>query len=441
MHPPFASQNTRREYYRVHCLAFLICILCSASLFAQTSGDSPKPMKAFILAGQSNMQGHARVATLDYIKDDPQTAEWYQKIIRADGSAIQHDAIRISYLTGNREADFAIDGPLTTGFGARRSVEESGVQESDLKIGPELTFGITVHEQLGEPVLLIKTAWGGKSLYYDFRPPSAGVYPRSKDDIEKDRHPEDRSGHYYRLMIKHVQEVLSDPKQVHPQFDSDAGYEVAGFVWFQGWNDMVNRGVYPQKPDPQKLAEQDQNRFVKYSDWMADFIRNVRRDLDAPRMPFVIGVMGVGGDQPNEGNAQFRAAMAAPASLPEFQGNVLAVPTATFWDADLAAIDAKRGQVRQMGYYLRTKHKNHANADGKMTKQDQQAYLAKFEEDLITPAEKDLWQRGASNAGYHYLGCGKTFVRMGTAFAEAILSMQSQRSDGKSPLSLAPFRN
>jgi alpha-galactosidase len=76
-----------------------------------------------------------------------------------------------------------------------------------------------------------------------------------------------------------------------------------------------------------------------------------------------------------------------------------------------------------MGYYLRTKHKNHANADGSMTDQQQRAYLQEFEAKLITPAEAALWKRGASNAGYHYLGCAKTFALMGRAFAEADLAI------------------
>jgi alpha-galactosidase len=77
-----------------------------------------------------------------------------------------------------------------------------------------------------------------------------------------------------------------------------------------------------------------------------------------------------------------------------------------------------------MGYFLRTKHKNHANADGSMTEQQQREYLKQFEAKLISPEEATLWKRGASNAGYHYLGCAKTFALMGQAFAEAVLALQ-----------------
>jgi hypothetical protein len=161
---------------------------------------------------------------------------------------------------------------------------------------------------------------------------------------------------------------------------------------------------------------------------LAHFIRDVRKDLKAPQMPFVIGVIGVGGFQANVQTLELRKAMAAPASLPEFQGNVAAVETAPIWDAPLAAVAEKHQEVRQMGFYLRSKHKNYANADGSMTDKQQQEHLKEFEAKLITPAEAALWKRGASNAGYHYLGCAKTFALMGQAFAEANLKLIKNES-------------
>jgi alpha-galactosidase len=140
-------------------------------------------------------------------------------------------------------------------------------------------------------------------------------------------------------------------------------------------------------------------------------------------MPFVIGVMGVGGVNANEGTIAFREAMSAPSLLPEFKGNVTAVPTAPFWSEELGAIDEKRGKVRQMARYLNNKHKDYANADGHMSDEEKREYLKTFEAGLITPGEVAMWKRGASNAGYHYLGCAKTFALMGAHFAEANLQM------------------
>ena len=84
------------------------------------------------------------------------------------------------------------------------------------------------------------------------------------------------TGVYYRLMIDHVKKVLADPKHVIPEYDSQQGYELAGFVWFQGFNDMVDHHVYPGHNQP--------DRFNLYSELLAHFIRDVRRDLDAPKL-------------------------------------------------------------------------------------------------------------------------------------------------------------
>jgi len=134
--------------------------------------------------------------------------------------------------------------------------------------------------------------------------------------------------------------------------------------------------------------------------------------------------MGVGGKNPNEKNAAFRNAMAATADIPDLKGLVTPIQTAEFWDAALAAIDDKRGKIRQMRYLLRTENKNHANKDGDMTPQQQNDFVTKYESELITAAERAQWERGASNAGYHYLGCAKTFAVMGEAFANAILEQR-----------------
>lgn len=229
------------------------------------------------------------------------------------------------------------------------------------------------------------------------------------------------SGRFYHFMIDHVKSVLADPKRVCPAYNPADGYEVAGFVWFQGFNDLVDGGTYPNGPDGKTRD------YSKYSEWLADFIRDVRNDLKAPKMPFVIGVLGVDGLNAKGGTISFREAMAAPASLPEFKGNVAAVDTAPFWSEELAAIDAKRASVKQMGYLLRVKDKNAPNKDGSMDEAQQKEYLKKFEAETISEKEATMWTRGASNAGYHYLGCAKTFALMGKAFAEANLEMLEGR--------------
>jgi alpha-galactosidase len=392
-----------------------------------------KPLKVFILAGQSNMEGHAKIETFDYIGDDPATAPLLKMMRGADGKPAVAEGAWISYLTGRYDGSANGEGVgrVTAGFGARgeQPTKDGG------KIGPEFTFALTMDAALAEPVLLIKTAWGGRSLHTDFRPPSAG--PFELNDYQKRLYygppghgvPRDMNvwleekkkdtGRFYKMMIEHVKEVLADPKRVVPNYDAAQGYEIAGFVWLQGFNDMVDGHVYPAHGKP--------GRFDKYSEWLAHFIRDVRRDVGAPKMPFVIGVMGVGGPDAGVDTQEFRKAMAAPAALPEFKGNVIAVETSPFWSEELEAIDKKREKVSQMRHFLNSKHKNHANADGKMTEEQKREYLKKYEAEVISPAEAALWKRGASNAGYHYLGCAKTFALMGKAFAEATLTMMKNQ--------------
>jgi alpha-galactosidase len=397
--------------------------------------STPKPLKVFILAGQSNMEGHAKIETFDYIGDDPATSSLLKMMRGADGKPSVCDHTWISYFTGKYDgsANGEGTGKLTAGFGARDIATKSNG-----KIGPEFAFGLTMDAALKEPVLIIKTAWGGRSLHTEFRPPSAGPY--ELNDYQKKLYygppghgvPKDmnqwlaekkrETGRFYRYMVEHVKSVLADPKRVVPDYDAQAGYEIAGFIWLQGFNDLVDSHTYPEVPKGSTT-----NRFAKYSEVLAHFIRDVRKDFIAPKMPFVIGVLGVDGTNASASTRQFREAMTAPSLLPEFKGNVIAVPTTPFWSEELGAIDKKREKVSQMSYYLNSKHKDHANADGHMTEAEKREYLKKYEAEIITPAEAALWKRGASNAGYHYLGCAKTFALMGKAFAEATLQMMKEQ--------------
>jgi hypothetical protein len=420
MHCPVVTY----QYFMKHITAFLITAFFAA-------GVEAKPLKVFILAGQSNMEGHAKIETFDYIGDDPATAPLLKMMRGADGKPKVCDGAWISYFTGTGDQNGEGFGKMTAGYGSRQKPDQDGG-----KIGPEFTFGLTMDAALDQPILIIKTAWGGKSLHTDFRSPSAGPYQLSSFQLEnypkQEGHgiPKDfeqwkvekaqATGHYYRLMMEHVKKVLGDVKRVYPEYDPAQSYELGGFVWLQGFNDMVDSHVYPghNKPD----------RFALYSELLAHFIRDVRKDLAAPKLPFVIGVMGVGGlkDQ-SEGMVAFRQAMAAPAGMPEFKGNVVAVQTAPFWSDELGAVAEKRDQLNQMRHFLDSKHKDHPNADGHMTDAQKQEYLKEFEAKLISPAEVALWKRGASNAGYHYLGCAKTFALMGKGFAEANIEMMKQQ--------------
>jgi alpha-galactosidase len=331
-------------------------ILTGALLCTLTPSIFAKPLKVFILAGQSNMEGHAEISTFDYIGKDPATAPLLKEMRNPDGTPRVCNQVWMSYLTGpyDGSANGEGVGNLTAGFGARgdQPTQPSG------KIGPEFTFGIFMEKELKEPILIIKTAWGGRSLNTEFRPPGAGPYKLPKEiQDEWDKHPqgahgipklEERrkwqaakdaaSGVFYRMMVEHVKKVLADPKRVCPAYDPEDGYELAGFVWLQGFNDLVDGTTYPN------------GNYDEYSRLLAHFIRDVRKDLSAPKMPFVIGVLGVEGEK----NVNFRKAMAAPASMPEFKGNVVAVDTAPFWDTAIEAAEPKQGQYNEIVGTART---------------------------------------------------------------------------------------
>ncbi len=407
----------------------VIASVIAGVLAVSATGATAKPLKVFILAGQSNMEGPGAISTFDYIGDDPATAPLLKMMRGPDGTPTVCDQAWISYLTGFGDKNFTLTGKLTAGYGSMWGQDPTKPGKS---IGPEFTFGLTMSAALKEPILIIKAAWGGKSLNTDFRSPSAGPFEMPKETLEMwAKYPQgahgvpkaedvskvlaDRAaqaGVYYRLMMEHVKKTLADIQRIYPEYDPNQGFEIAGFAWLQGWNDMCDRQVYPN------------NNYALYSELLAHFIRDVRKELNAPKMPFVIGVMGVGGiqDTPNA----FRQAMAAPAALPEFKGTVLAVETAPFWDKRLGEIEAKHAKVSQMASILNSKNKGGPNEDGKMTQEQQQAYLKEFRAKLITPEDDAAWKSGASNAGYHYLGCAKTFALMGKAFAEANLSMMKQ---------------
>ena len=254
------------------------------------------PVKVFILAGQSNMEGQAVVdldgndynggkGTLKALLADPSRSERLGHLRNDRGEWAVRDDVWVWY---QREDQPLLAGPLTVGF---------SVYGDTHHFGPELQFGHVVGDHFTNQVLLIKTAWGGKSLYRDFRPPSSGG----------------EVGPYYKAMLADVRRALANLATDFPG-DGDRSYELAGFVWYQGWND----GVDPENAVP----EYEQN--------LVNLIKDVRKDLNAPNLPVVIGELtGPWVDAPGAW-ATLRKAQAAAAARPEFAGTVAFVETHDF---------------------------------------------------------------------------------------------------------------
>ena len=133
----------------------LLCLLATSA--------RAQPVRVFVLAGQSNMQGHAHIRTLEHLGMDSAGKSLLEAIQNADGSPKVCDRVWISSIGSAPDEK---TGQLTVGYGA---------SQNGPKIGPELTFGLTMEQLVDGPILIIKTAWGGKSLNTDFRPPSAGA--------------------------------------------------------------------------------------------------------------------------------------------------------------------------------------------------------------------------------------------------------------------------
>lgn len=386
---------------------------CLALLAAAAAPAADKPLKVFILAGQSNMQGHASIATFDSLADDPKTAPLLKDMRTPDGKPRVCEKVWISSVgcLGDAYSDLREKhGKLTAGFGAPAD-----------KIGPEFTFGLTMEKRLGEPVLLIKTAWGGRSLHTDFRPPSAGPYAWSEyelaqlkrrgDDLDKVKAEKAKAtGVYYREMIAHVQKVLKYVKRVVPDYDEKQGYELAGFVWFQGFNDYVGFWEYPEQNKP--------GGYDRYAELLGHLIRDVRKDLSAPKLPVVIGVMGIDGlkGDTKAPMMHFRAAQRKAAALPEFKGNVVAVETAPFWDDDL---DALHGRWERVSNKL---EQDFRKMNPKPTEKAKEQARATAREAEFKPDELKRLRAGVSNGGYHYLGAAKILAPIGKAFADALVT-------------------
>ncbi|MCP5556747.1 MAG: hypothetical protein H7A55_03250 [Verrucomicrobiaceae bacterium] len=388
-------------------LLFLVAFALSASA---------KPLQVFILAGQSNMQGHAKVSTFEHVGMDPATKPMLNEMQNADGTPKVCERVWISSIGC---ADTEQIGKLTAGFGA---------SQNGPKIGPEFTFGLYMQKVSDAPILIIKTSWGGKSLNTDFRPPSAGPYvfnetqlaalqKQGKDIAAIKAEKEKETGAYYRLMVEHVKTVLADIKRVVPGYDSSQGYELAGFAWFQGWNDMVDQGTYPNRDKP--------GGYDAYAEVMAHFIRDVRKDLNAPKLPFVIGVIGVGGPTSEYGPDQhryksthqnIRDAMAAPAKLPEFKGSVTAVLTENYWDRELKAARFKEETIKQQAKKLAK--------EGKMKPAVERVLTEKMRIEGLTDRERLVLDKGVSNAEFHYLGSAKILGGIGKGFAEAMAELK-----------------
>ncbi|MEO0726265.1 MAG: sialate O-acetylesterase [Bacteroidota bacterium] len=212
---------------------------------------TPSKMRVFVLAGQSNMQGFGTIddgenspGTLVNIMENDVNGDWSELGSVDDWTVL--DGASLYFANGNE----TVRSKVTVGQGANANL-----------FGPELMFAHQLDRYYDDPVLIIKTAWGGKNLAEDFRPPSAGG----------------TTGEFYNTMIQTVQDVTQNLGTEFPDIGVTE-YEISGFAWFQGWNDGAEDSF---------LAEYESN--------LHHLVADIRNDLNAPNLPIVIANSGHGG--------------------------------------------------------------------------------------------------------------------------------------------------
>ena len=346
-------------------------LLCLLLLPAQL--NAADVVRVYLLAGQSNMEGKATNKLYDHQATDAKTAKLFTRF-RKDDKWVKRDDVFIKFLQRH--------GELTLGYGNRG------------RTGLELAFGTTMDENFKEPVLLIKAAYGGHSLFEKFRPPSAGMpskeflanqLKREQDNIrrrnerQKKRNPkrkprplpelEDVTSRYGMSYKNMMNEVRTTQKHYQKMFPALKGKKLkfSGFVWFQGWNDQYG------------------GRQNHYAENMRHFINDVRKDLNEPKLPFVIAVMGQNGSTPAKGAMRtIQEAQLAMQHRPEFKGNVMAVRTDLLVDKAAEKLYPK--------------------------------WRKNFEK----------WKLTGSDFKYHYMGSAIWFNRIGDATASAMLKLQGK---------------
>jgi hypothetical protein len=170
-------------------------------------------------------------------------------------------------------------------------------------------------------------------------------------------------GSSYRNMMTEVKDVFENYETLFAELKGRK-LEVAGFAWFQGFNDQW--GDAPGE----------------YESNMRHFIKDVRKDLNAPTLPFVIAAIGTNGSKPAKGGGlEVRTAQMAMNDVPEFEGNVKAYRTDLLVDkAAERLIDGWQNHVEE-------------------------------------------WKKVGSDRPYHYLGSAIWYTRIGHAMGDAMLEL------------------
>jgi alpha-galactosidase len=188
---------------------------------------------------------------------------------------------------------------------------------------------------LDEPVLILKSCIGNRSLGWDLLPPSSERYvvdgktyagykdtPESWVEGQPKKEVNWYAGKQYDDDMANAKAALENLAKIYPDYKGQ-GYEIAGFVWWQGHKD-TGSAVHASR----------------YELNLVNLIKCLRKDYNAPDAKFVLGTIAFGGWQ-LAGNgktiAEAQLAVGDAKKHPEFAGNVKCIEARDFWrEADVS---------------------------------------------------------------------------------------------------------
>jgi hypothetical protein len=279
-----------------------------------------KTVKVFILMGQSNMLEMGNVAgdkdgTLEHaVKKEG----LYPFLVDTEGKWTTRQDVRNVAVMGS-------GGPGKTQIRKNEWLSVSGG-----KIGVEQGIGHHMGNALEEPVLILKSAIGNRSLGWDLLPPGSPSYEfkdpkdsktyvyagygESPDRWEKGSEAKSsawKAGIQYDGDIARAKEVLSSLDKYYPEAKS---YEIAGFFWWQGDKDRYNAG-----------------HAAMYERNLVALIAALRKDFNAPNAKFVCATLGqTDKDSPTgteKAILEAKFAISDPQKHPKLKGSVATVYT------------------------------------------------------------------------------------------------------------------
>ncbi len=323
--------NTKKTFFVLCLMAAMITVASGVSAAGKINtdpkqqlpdpdgkpADMTKPVKVYILLGQSNMVGAGKIKgdKEGFLTYAVQEKNKYPYLVDDEGNWTERKDVRYARVMGS-------------GTGQARQFNNEWMTVKGGRIGPELGIGQVVGHVTDAPVMILKSCIGNRSLGWDLLPPGSEryeveekgktmVYAGYKDSPakwEKGTEPKKigwYAGMQYDGDVAYAKKVLAELDKYYPGAKK---YEIAGFFFWQGDKDRYNAA-----------------HASRYEQNLVHFIKTLRKDFNAPKAKFVVATLGQTkkGATGNEGKileAQL-AVDGKSGKYPEFKGNVATVYT------------------------------------------------------------------------------------------------------------------